>query len=416
MVEATGSPGAPEPNGSAILQQLVRQTSSKILLLVCDGLGGLPDPATGRTELETAHTPNLDALARRSDLGLAELVAPGITPGSGPGHLTIFGYDPLKHQVGRGAISAIASGFVLTERDVAARLNFCSLDPDGRIGDRRAGRIPTEQGVRLAARLQQRVRLPQTEIFVRPEAEHRGVLVLRGDGLSEHVADTDPQISGVPPLPARPTQPGADAERTAALVCDFVDQARRILRDEQPANGVVLRGFARSPQLPGFGERYRLRAAAVAIYPSYRALGTLAGMEVLPTGTTIDDQIETLRRHWERFDYYFLHVKDTDLAAEAGDFGAKVRAIQVVDEHVPALLELKADVFAITGDHTTPSVLRAHSWHPVPFLLHSRWVLSTGTARFTELEAQRGSLGHFPMRQAMGLLLAHALKLREFGS
>jgi 2,3-bisphosphoglycerate-independent phosphoglycerate mutase len=356
-----------EQDVSVILQALVRETPSKTLLLVCDGLGGLPDRTTGRTELESATTPNLDALARRSDLGVAELIARGITPGSGPGHLAIFGYDPLSYQIGRGALTAVGCGFALGEQDVAARLNFCSLDPDGRILDRRAGRLPSGEAARLATLLEARVRLPGVEVFVRPEAEYRGVLVLRGAGLSEQVTDTDPQRSGGSPLPARPSVPSAEAERTATLVNDFVAQARQILRDERPANGVLLRGFARASSLPAFVERYRLRSAAVAAYPTYRAIAQLVGMEVLPAGSGLSDQIEALQRHWAQFDFFFLHVKDTDIAAESGDFAAKVRAIEAVDQHVPQLLALKPDVFAITGDHTTPSVLQAHSWHPVPF-------------------------------------------------
>ncbi|MBI4494839.1 MAG: 2,3-bisphosphoglycerate-independent phosphoglycerate mutase [Chloroflexi bacterium] len=411
-----------EPRGGAglvatdILKDLVQKTSSRILLLVCDGLGGLPHPESGKTELETARTPNLDALAQRSNLGIAELVAPGITPGSGPGHLSIFGYDPIQYQVGRGALSAIGIGLDMTPQDVAARINFCTLDEQGRITDRRAGRIPTEESARLAALLQARVTLPGVEAIVRPEMDYRGVLLLRGEGLSDQLSDTDPQITAVPPLPVRPTAPGLDAQHTAELVNRFLDQARQVLRQERPANGVLLRGFAKYPDLPKVADRYQLKAGAVAIYPMYRGLARLVGMELLPTGKTMRDQIETVRQHWSEFDFFFVHFKYTDSAGEDGDFARKVRMIEEVDGYIPDLLALGADVFAITGDHSTPAVLKAHSWHPVPFMLHSRWVLPDEAERFTERHARRGSLGHFHMSQAMVLLLANALKLLKYGA
>jgi 2,3-bisphosphoglycerate-independent phosphoglycerate mutase len=397
-----------------ILPELVQKTSSKILLLVCDGLGGLPSPETGKTELESARTPNLDALAARSNLGIAELVAPGITPGSGPGHLSIFGYDPITYQVGRGALSAIGIGFEMTARDVAARMNFCSLDEHGNISDRRAGRIPTEESARLAAMLQERVHLDRIDVFVRPEMDYRGVLVLRGEGLSDELTDTDPQVTGVPPLPVRPTSPHAAG--TAELVNAFAEQAREILRNERPANGVLLRGFSKYPTLPQFAERYQLRAGAVAVYPMYRGLARLVGMELLPAGKGMRDQIETVRSHWNDYDFFFVHFKYTDSAGEDGDFARKVQMIEEVDGYIPELLALRPDVFAITGDHSTPAVLKAHSWHPVPYMLHSRWVLPDEAERFTERAARRGSLGHFHMSQAMTMLLANALKLLKYGA
>lgn len=399
-----------------ILQELVQKTPSKILLLVCDGLGGLPSPETGRTELETANTPNLDALAQSSNLGIAELVARGITPGSGPGHLSIFGYDPIAYQVGRGALSAIGIGLEMTPHDVAARINFCSLDDQGRITDRRAGRIQTEEATRLAVMLQEQVKLPGVEVLVRPEMDYRGVLVLRGSGLSDQVSDTDPQITGVPPMDVRPSAPSAEAQRTADLANEFVHQARQILRNERPANGVLLRGFAKYPDLPKMGERYQLKAGAVAIYPMYKGLARLVGMTILPTGKTVADEVETLRQHWNEFDFFFMHFKYTDSAGEDGDFARKVRMIEEVDSYIPQLLALKPDVFAVTGDHSTPSILKAHSWHPVPYLLHSPWVLPDEAERFTEREARRGSLGHFHMSEAMTLLLANALKLLKYGA
>jgi 2,3-bisphosphoglycerate-independent phosphoglycerate mutase len=402
---------------SELFQQLAHKTDSKIVLIICDGLGGLPNPATGQTELETARTPNLDALARRSNLGYAELVGPGITPGSGPGHLAMFGYDPVAHQVGRGALSAVGVNFPIRPTDVAARMNFCSQDAAGILTDRRAGRIPTELCVRLCAKLQANVQLDGVELFVEPEMDYRGVVVFRGEGLADRVSDSDPQVTGVPPLEMRALDPSDKAsQRTADLANAFIVRARQVLADESPANGVLLRGFARPPALPSVRDLYKLNAAAIAVYPMYRGLASLAGMELLPTGKTMADEVETLRENWDRFDFFFLHFKYTDSAGEDGDFDRKVRVIEEIDGLIPRLLELEPDVLAITGDHSTPAILKAHSWHPVPFLLYSKWCLPDDAERFTERAARRGSLGHFQASQAMGLLLANALKLLKFGA
>ena len=397
-----------------LFQELAHKTSSKIVLVVCDGLGGLPHPETGKTELETARTPNLDGLAGRSTLGYAELVGLGITPGSGPGHLAMFGYDPVRYQVGRGALSAVGVNFPIRPDDVAARMNFCTLDENGLLVDRRAGRIPTELCERLTRKLQDQVTLPGVELFVRPEMDYRGVVVLRGEGLSDRVSDSDPQVVGVAPLEIKPLEP--EAERTAALANAFISRAREVLADEHPANGVLLRGFAKPPHLPSVDELYKLNAAAIAVYPVYRGLASLAGMEVLPTGKTMQDELATLRENWDRYDFFFVHFKYTDSAGEDGDFDRKVRVVEEIDGLIPRILELEPDVLAITGDHSTPSILKAHSWHPVPFLLYSKWCLPDEVDRFTERAARRGSLGHFHASEAMGLMLANALKLLKYGA
>jgi 2,3-bisphosphoglycerate-independent phosphoglycerate mutase len=397
-----------------LLQELAQKTDSKIVLLVCDGLGGLPHPETGKTELEAARTPNLDALARRSNLGYAELVGLGITPGSGPGHLSMFGYDPIRYQVGRGALSAVGVNFPIQADDVAARMNFCTLDQAGVLVDRRAGRIPTETCVRLTKKLEDEISLSSVGLFVRPEMDYRGVVVLRGDGLSDRVSDSDPQVVGVPPLEMKPLSP--DANRTAELANTFVSRAQEVLADDAPANAVLLRGFAKPPQLPSVTDLYKLDSAAIAVYPMYRGLARLAGMELLETGKTLQDELATLRQHWARYDFFFVHFKYTDSAGEDGDFDRKVRVIEEVDELIPRILELEPDVLAITGDHSTPSILKAHSWHPVPFLLYSKWCLPDEAERFTERAARKGSLGHFHASEAMGLMLANALKLLKYGA
>jgi 2,3-bisphosphoglycerate-independent phosphoglycerate mutase len=397
-----------------LLGELAQKTDSKIVLVVCDGLGGLPRPDTGRTELETADTPNLDALASRSNMGYAELVGPGITPGSGPGHLSMFGYDPIRYQVGRGALSAVGVNFPIQADDVAARLNFCTLDDSGVLVDRRAGRISTELCVRLAQKLQDQISLPFVELFVCPEMDYRGVVILRGEGLSDRVSDSDPQVVGVAPLEMKPILP--EAARTAELANTFVARAREVLADEAPANAILVRGFAKPPNLPSVTDLYKLNAAAIAVYPMYRGLARLAGMELLPSGKTMQDELAALRENWDGYDFFFLHFKYTDSAGEDGDFDRKVRVIEEIDELIPRILELDPDVLAITGDHSTPSILKAHSWHPVPFLLYSKWCLPDEAERFTERSARKGSLGHFHASEAMGLLLANALKLLKYGA
>jgi len=182
-----------------LVQNLKQESDSKIVMLVADGLGGLPLEPGGKTELETASTPNLDALAKKGISGCQIPIKPGITPGSGPGHLGLFGYDPLQHMIGRGVLEATGIEFEVGPNDVAIRCNFCSIDSDGNITDRRAERIPTEESAPLAEMLNQ-VSIPDVEVFVKPVKEHRFVVVFRGKGLGGNVADTDPQKTGVPPL------------------------------------------------------------------------------------------------------------------------------------------------------------------------------------------------------------------------
>jgi len=400
-----------------LIAPLVVQNTTKIVVLSLDGLGGLPRPETGRSELETARLPNLAALAAESACGLIRHVAPGITPGSGPGHLGLFGYDPLRYQVGRGVLEALGIEFDLRPGDVAARGNFCTVDSTGRITDRRAGRIPTEVCVRLTERLRG-IPLPGVELFVEPVKEHRFVLVLRGRGkavgLSGRLSETDPQALGRAPLPVKPLEPKAKA--SAQRVNAFVAGARRRLADAAPANMVLLRGFDRLPRLPRFPEVFGLRPAAIAAYPMYRGLAKLVGMEVLKTGGTFGEELRTLREHWDAYDFFFLHYKDTDKAGEDGDFGAKVAALERLDASVPDIRALKPDVLVVTGDHATPSVLAAHGWQPVPVLLWSRYCGAFPVTAFTERACAAGSLGVLPSHHLMPLVMANALRLTKFGA
>ncbi len=394
------------------IQELCQQTPSKILFLVVDGLGGLPHPETGKSELEAAHLPNLDRLAQQSACGLTTPVLPGITPGSGPGHLALFGYDPLKHQVGRGVLEALGIGVELQAGDVAARGNFCTVDSAGVLVDRRAGRISTTETIPLCRRLDA-LRIPGLEIHVYPVRDHRFVLTLRGEGLAEEVSETDPQRVGAPPLEAHALTPRS--ERTARALREFVAQAREVLSREERANMVLLRGFSQIPVLPSMREVYRLNPAAIAAYPMYRGLAHLVGMQVLPTGATFHDELSSLRQHYQAHDFLFLHYKPADTAGEDGDFSAKVRALEELDRFIPQLEELSPDVLVVAGDHSTPAVMAGHSWHPVPLLLHSRWTRGEGIPRFTERACASGAVGRIPATNVMLLALAQAGKLAKFG-
>jgi 2,3-bisphosphoglycerate-independent phosphoglycerate mutase len=396
-----------------LIASLVIRNDSKIVLLSLDGLGGLPALDTGRTELETARLPHLDALAEQGACGLIRHVAPGVTPGSGPGHLGLFGYDPLVYRVGRGVLEALGIEFELRPGDVAARGNFCTVDGQGLITDRRAGRITTEVCIALTERLRG-IKLPGVEVFVEPVKEHRFVLVLRGTGLGGHLTETDPQLLGKAPLPVKGLD--AESERTATLVNTFIEQARQRLADAGAANMVLLRGFDQLPHLPRFPEVYQLRAAAIAAYPMYRGLARLVGMEVLKTGTTFADEVATLRQYWESYDFFFVHYKDTDKAGEDGDFAAKVQALERLDGFVPEIRDLGPNVFVVTGDHASPSVLAGHGWQPVPVVLWSRYCGADPVRAFDERACTGGSLGIMPSQDLMPQVMANALRLTKFGA
>jgi 2,3-bisphosphoglycerate-independent phosphoglycerate mutase len=397
-----------------LTRQLQESNDSKIVLLVADGLGGLPIEPGGKTELETACTPNLDALARRGVCGLSTPVAPGITPGSGPGHLGLFGYDPLRYNIGRGVLEALGIDFPVGPLDVAIRGNFCTLDGDGNIIDRRAGRISTERCVELCARLQSEVRIAGVQLFVEPVREHRLVLVFRGEGLGDQVQDTDPQTLGVPPLDPVATDPGS--ARTAEIAREFLRQTRQIIAHEQPANMVMLRGFAKHPAIASMKEVYGLDAVALAVYPMYRGLAKLVGMRIADAGKHLTDQVAALRREWSDGDFFFIHFKYTDSTAEDGDFSAKVARIEELDAAVPGIVALEPAVLIVTGDHSTPSLLRSHSWHPVPTLLAAATCRPDGSSGFGESACARGGLGNFLAKDLLPLALAHALRLGKYGA
>ena len=394
------------------LRDCYTSTPSKIVLLVVDGLGGLAHPDTRLSELETAHIPNLDAMAQESACGLTTPVLPGVAPGSGPGHLALFGYDPLKHMIGRGALEALGIDVALQPGDIAARGNFCLVDGDGLLVDRRAGRIPTQLSAPLCERLD-KIEIDGVQLDVFPVQDYRFVLRLRGEGLSEFISETDPQVTGAAPLTVKPLAPGAT--RTAGLVNEFVAQAGKLLAEEERANMVLLRGFARLPDLPPMGEVYRLNTAGIAAYPMYRGLAEVAGMKVIPTGHTFGDEVETLRQNFNNHDFFFIHYKPADAAGEDGDFDAKVKCLEDLDPFIPQIRELEPDVFVVAGDHSTPAIMAAHSWHPVPFMLHSKLTRGEGVPGFNERTCAQGSVGSILATQVMLLAMSHAGKLNKYG-
>jgi len=396
------------------MRELAQTTPSRIVLLVMEGIGGLPHPQTGRTELESARRRNLDRLARESICGMSTPVGPGITPGSAPGHMALFGYDPVRYQFGRGTVEALGLDIEVGPGDVVARGNFCTVDDSGSISDRRAGRRATAINHELCDLMNAHVRVAgvQTEFF--PGKEHRFVLRLRGQSLSDRVADTDPQHEGMQPLPAKAL--AAEAEPTAQAVRSLVEQVQALLAGRKPAYMLLLRGFRQPPDYPSLRHIYRLTPACIATYPMYRGVARVVGMDILPAGETLQDQISILKQSYKSYDYFFLHYKKTDARGEDGDFAAKVKAIEEFDDALPAILELEPDVLIVTGDHSTPAGLAMHSWHPVPVMLRARHCRRDDVDEFTERACLRGGLGQIRAMDLMPLAMANALKLNKFGA
>ncbi len=401
-----------------LIRSLVVANNTKIVLVVLDGFGGAPFKE-GKTELEYANTPNLDALAEKSEIGLVHPIMPGITPGSGPSHLALFGYDPLKYEIGRGVLENLGLGVDLEPGDIAIRGNFCTVkEESGKliVVDRRAGRIPTEENKRLISKLQGAIKeIDGVEITFTSGMEHRFALRLRGEGLKAGVPDTDPQKTGREPIEPKPLTP--EAQRLAQVLKKLLGRAREVLKEEPKANFILLRGISELPRIPSVKELFGLNAAAIATYPMYKGLAKLVGMELLEVqGSTIAHEIECMEKHWGKYDFFYLHVKKTDSYGEDGNFDAKVKVIEEFDAYLPRILKLNPHVLAITGDHSTPSVLKSHSWHPNPFLLYSRYVIPSGIREFNERSCSKGNLRIYYAVEAMPLLLANALRLKKYGA
>jgi 2,3-bisphosphoglycerate-independent phosphoglycerate mutase len=396
-----------------VLQSLVIQTDSKLVMVVIDGIGGLP--LRGKTELDAAKIPNLDRLASKSICGLVDPISYGITPGSGPSHLALFGYDPFRYEIGRGVMEALGIDIKLEKNDLAARGNFATIDKKGIIVDRRAGRISTERNREICGFLQNKIKeIGEVQIFIHPGKEHRFVIIFRGEGLRDNLTDADPQKDG---LEAKRTEGlSPEARRTAEIINDYLIRATEALQPFHPANTILLRGFSKVPDIPTMPDRYKLRPAAIATYPMYRGLARLVEMEVLETGETIQEEVKTLKKYFDRYDFFYLHFKKPDMAGEDGNFRLKVKTIEEIDRLIPSILKLRPDVFVVTGDHSTPSLLKSHSWHPNPILLHSKYIRPDGIRRFTERHCQKGQLGRFPALDIIPLMLANGLKLKKFGA
>jgi len=413
------------------IQKLVKTNNSKIVMLVLDGVGGLPKEPDGLTELETAITPNLDKIAKEGICGLQIPVRSAITPGSGPGHLGIFGFDPVKYKVGRGVLAAMGTGFDLRPDDVALRGNFCTLDvalrgnfctldENGNVTDRRAGRIPTEKNEELCKLLSEKISIPGVEVFIKPVKEYRLLIVFRANGLGGNLIDTDPQEIGKKPFEPKATDP--DSENTVGIVKDFLKQAKEVLKDERPANMILTRGYSKKPDWkkpdwPLFPNAFGLKSAAIAAYPMYKGLAGLIGMELIGEGETITDEFNTLEENWDKFDYFFIHIKKTDSNGEDGNFDKKVSIIEEVDKHIPRIMSLNPDVVIVTGDHSTPAAMKSHSWHPVPLIIWSKYCRPDNVDKFGERNCITGGLGpRLPATDIIPLALANAKRLEKYGA
>lgn len=394
------------------LADMVDSTPSKIIMLVIDGLGGVPHPDTGLSELEAAALPNLDRLAKESSGGMTIPVLPGVAPGSGPGHLALFGYNPFNYFIGRGVLEALGIDAPMSDGDVAARGNFCTIDSGGLLTDRRAGRIPSGESFPLVEILDT-IEVPGVQLSVLPVKDYRFVLLMKGAGLSDAVSETDPQRIGVAPLEVEALT--ASGEETASAANAFISQVREKLAEQSRANMVLLRGFSQLPSFPSMGDSYKLNPAAVAAYPMYRGLARVVGMKVIQTGQSFEDELDALGEHYEDHDFFYLHYKPADAAGEDGDFEAKVKTLEDLDACIPRILDLNPDVLVVAGDHSTPAVLAAHSWHPVPVLVRSRYTLGDGVEAFNERACAGGSLGTFQAEYLMLQALSHAGKLAKYG-
>lgn len=402
---------------SDVIKMLSQKTDSKIVLLVMDGLGGIRTQDRPKTELELANIPNLNSLAKKSLCGRIMPVSYGVTPGSGPAHFSLFGYDPTDDQIqiGRGVLEALGLDMKLQPGDVATRCNFATIDSKGLLLDRRAGRIPTEECDRLCEILSNKIKkVDDVKVIIKPGEQYRFVVVFRGKKLNGLIRDTDPQVTGVKALPA---VPGNSASKRMALIANkFIAKANQVLKNEPKANSILMRGFSILPNVPSMAERFNITPVCIASYPLYRGVASVVGMDVLPTGMEIANEFQTLKDNWGRYDFFFIHIKKTDSYGEDGNPEGKIKILEEVDKHIPMLQELNPDVIMVTGDHSTPPPMKSHSWHPVPFMIHSQVCSCDDAQAFNETECSKGQLGNFPSYYIMELAMANAGKLKKFGA
>jgi 2,3-bisphosphoglycerate-independent phosphoglycerate mutase len=396
-----------------LIQKLKQPSQEQVVFLVLDGLGGVQK--NGKTELDAAYIPNIDSIAAKSETGLMTPIMPGITPGSGPGHLALFGYDPLQYIIGRGILSALGVKFPILDGDLAARVNFATVNEQFLVTDRRAGRIPDDINQKMCDKIRE-ISLPGVEFFIETEKDHRAALIFRGREFSENISETDPQKTGVSPLEVNPLDDSDTSVATAKLLNQFLEKVKDKLKNEHPANMILIRGFALYTKILSFNELYGLNACSIAGYPMYRGLSSLAGMEVIDVESGVAPQFNKLREVWGKYDFYFVHIKYTDSFGEDGNFDKKVGVIEEVDTHIEKIVRLKPDVFVITADHSTPAIYKAHSWHPVPVLIQSRWSRESGVSHFSERNLQTGSLGLMNTVDLMSLVMAHSGRLAKFGA
>ena len=399
----------------SIVDQLTIENNTKIIFLVVDGIGGLRQKGKTETELQIANTPNLDKLAQNSVCGLLDPILPGVTPGSGPAHFSLFGYDPIEANIGRGVLEAAGINLPLTDRDVAIRINFATRDQNGNITDRRAGRIDTETNKRICNNIKETVSLlPEADFVLETVKEHRAALVIRGDNLGGEINDTDPQKLGVPPLELQAATPAS--EKTVKLVKNFLHQAHKVIADEPKANTILLRGFAKHKPYNSMWDRFKMKCLAIANYPMYRGVAFLLNMDLHPITSNTKAEFESVREQYEQYDFFFVHVKATDARGEDGDFDGKVKVIEEVDSLLPILTNLNPDVMVVTADHSTPAVMSAHSWHPIPVLVHSEFCRPDLVSKFDEISCIQGGLGRMPSKNLMPIVLANAQRLQKFGA
>ena len=398
-----------------MMDDLLLSNDNKIIFIVLDGLGDIPNPSFGlQTPLEAAKKPHLDRLATKSGvLGRIIPVDTGVTPGSGPGHLSLFGYDPVVYEIGRGVLEVLGLNMDLRDGDLAARANFCTVR-DGLVVDRRAGRIPTEETERLCAMISDNVKeIEGAQVIIKPGKSHRFAVIFRGAGLNDGLTDADPHKENKPFVYTAAKI--KEAEASARVVNGFIKKVTDLLKDEPVANSALLRGFSQKPDIRPFTGKYRMKALAIATYPMYRGIAKVLGMDVVAEPVDYEDSMRILKDNYNNYQFFFFHIKETDLAGEDGNFEEKTKAIENADRIINDIYSLNPQALIVTGDHSTPCSLKGHSWHPVPLLIVTKTGETDGLV-FHEKNCIQGSVGTIYSKELMSLALAHGTRLDKYGA